>query len=148
MLPGVGQAGPTCLIVMAGLQSLSSSRMDRHTVPEGYTFGWKSGGSNLPVRWEGRGWARAQSTEGVWEPHSPALRTHGQMQLPMSRAWSSALTLTAQAPEQILEQTPGPHPPRLQRKPKPEMTPSQQRPLSLPSTQYITADCLDSSSPV
>ena len=33
---------------MAGLQSLSSSRIERHTVPEGYTFGWKSGGSNLP----------------------------------------------------------------------------------------------------
>ena len=38
----------TCFIVMAGLQSLSSSRIDRHTVPDGYTFGWKSGGSNLP----------------------------------------------------------------------------------------------------
>lgn len=33
---------------MAGLQSLSSSRIDRHTVPDGYTFGWKRGGSNLP----------------------------------------------------------------------------------------------------
>lgn len=40
----------TCFIVMAGLQSLSSSRIDRHTVPDGYTFGWKSGGSNLPKR--------------------------------------------------------------------------------------------------
>lgn len=29
----------TCFIVMAGLQSLSSSRIDRHTVPDGYTFG-------------------------------------------------------------------------------------------------------------
>lgn len=38
----------TCFIVMAGLQSLSSSRIDRHTVPDGYTFGWNSGGSNLP----------------------------------------------------------------------------------------------------
>lgn len=38
----------TCLIVIAGLQSLSSSKMDRHTVPEGYTFGWNNGGSNLP----------------------------------------------------------------------------------------------------
>lgn len=40
----------TCLMVMAGLQSLSSSRMERHTVPDGYTFGWKSGGSNLPTK--------------------------------------------------------------------------------------------------
>lgn len=40
----------TCFIVMAGLQSLSSSRIDRHTVPDGYTFGWKSGGSNLPKK--------------------------------------------------------------------------------------------------
>lgn len=39
----------TCLMVIAGLQSLSSSRMDRHTVPEGYTFGWNNGGSNLPA---------------------------------------------------------------------------------------------------
>ena len=29
----------TCFIVMAGLQSLSSSSIDRHTVPDGYTFG-------------------------------------------------------------------------------------------------------------
>lgn len=29
----------TCFIVMAGLQSLSSSRIDRQTVPDGYTFG-------------------------------------------------------------------------------------------------------------
>lgn len=39
----------TCLIVMAGLQSLSSSKIDKHTVPDGYTFGWNKGGSNLPV---------------------------------------------------------------------------------------------------
>lgn len=38
----------TCLIVIAGRQSLSSSKMERHTVPEGYTFGWNNGGSNLP----------------------------------------------------------------------------------------------------
>ena len=38
----------TCLMVMAGLQSLSSSRIDRQTVPEGYTLGWNRGGSNLP----------------------------------------------------------------------------------------------------
>lgn len=38
----------TCLIVIAGLQSLSSSKIDRQTVPEGYTFGWNKGGSNLP----------------------------------------------------------------------------------------------------
>lgn len=38
----------TCLIVTAGLQSLSSSSSDRQTVPEGYTLGWKIGGSNLP----------------------------------------------------------------------------------------------------
>lgn len=44
----VHRAVLACLIVMAGLQSFSSSRMDRHTVPEGYTLGWKIGGSNLP----------------------------------------------------------------------------------------------------
>lgn len=39
----------TCLIVTAGLQSLSSSNIDKHTVPEGYTLGWNIGGSNLPI---------------------------------------------------------------------------------------------------
>jgi hypothetical protein len=38
----------TCLMVMAGFQLFSSSRMERQTVPEGYTFGWKRGGLNLP----------------------------------------------------------------------------------------------------
>jgi hypothetical protein len=38
----------TILIVTAGRQSFSSSSKDRHTVPDGYTLGWKSGGSNLP----------------------------------------------------------------------------------------------------
>lgn len=47
----------TCFIVMAGLQSLSSSSIDRQTVPDGYTFGWKSGGSNLPERWQNVKWA-------------------------------------------------------------------------------------------
>jgi hypothetical protein len=28
---------------------LSSDRMDRHTLPLGKTFGWYSGGSNLPA---------------------------------------------------------------------------------------------------
>lgn len=36
-----------CLIVIAGFQPLSSSRMERQTVPEGKTLGWKSGGVNL-----------------------------------------------------------------------------------------------------
>ena len=40
----------TCLIVTAGLQSFSSSRRDKHTVPDGYTLGWKIGGSNLPEK--------------------------------------------------------------------------------------------------
>ena len=39
----------TCFIVTAGLQSFSSSRRDKQTVPDGYTLGWKIGGSNLPV---------------------------------------------------------------------------------------------------
>ena len=39
----------TCLIVTAGRQSFSSSKRERHTVPDGYTFGWNKGGSNLPV---------------------------------------------------------------------------------------------------
>jgi hypothetical protein len=34
--------------VIAGLQPSSSLRMDKHTVPDGYTFGWNSGGTNLP----------------------------------------------------------------------------------------------------
>jgi hypothetical protein len=36
-------------MVMAGFQPSSSFKMDRQTVPDGYTFGWKSGGVNLPV---------------------------------------------------------------------------------------------------
>jgi len=35
------------LIVIAGFQPSSSLRIERQTVPEGYTFGWKSGGTNL-----------------------------------------------------------------------------------------------------
>ncbi len=42
------QIGITCFIVTAGLQSLSSSKIDKHTVPDGYTLGWNMGGSNLP----------------------------------------------------------------------------------------------------
>jgi hypothetical protein len=38
-----------CLIVIAGFHDFSSSRIDRQTVPDGYTLGWKSGGLNLPV---------------------------------------------------------------------------------------------------
>ena len=38
----------TCFIVTAGRQSFSSSNSERHTVPDGYTFGWNNGGSNLP----------------------------------------------------------------------------------------------------
>lgn len=37
-------------MVTAGRQSLSSSSNDRHTVPDGYTFGWNIGGSNLPAQ--------------------------------------------------------------------------------------------------
>lgn len=33
------------LIVIAGFQPSSSFRIERQTVPEGYTFGWKSGGT-------------------------------------------------------------------------------------------------------
>ena len=44
-----GREGGTCLMVTAGLQSLFSSSRERHTVPEGYTFGWNRGGSNLPA---------------------------------------------------------------------------------------------------
>ena len=42
------RGGDTCLIVIAGFHPSSSLRMDRQTVPEGYTFGWNKGGSNLP----------------------------------------------------------------------------------------------------
>ena len=38
----------TCLIVILGFHDFSSSRMDRQMVPDGYTFGWNRGGSNLP----------------------------------------------------------------------------------------------------
>ena len=34
-------------MVMAGFQSSSSLRMDRQTVPLGYTFGWKKCGGSL-----------------------------------------------------------------------------------------------------
>jgi hypothetical protein len=37
------------LMLMAGFHDFSSSRMERQIVPLGYTFGWKSGGENLPV---------------------------------------------------------------------------------------------------
>lgn len=40
----------TCLMVSPGFHDFSSSRMDRQTVPDGYTFGWNRGGSNLPAR--------------------------------------------------------------------------------------------------
>lgn len=33
---------------IAGFQPSSSLRIDRQTVPDGYTFGWNSGGTNLP----------------------------------------------------------------------------------------------------
>ena len=36
-------------MVIAGFQPSSSFRIDRQTVPEGYTFGWKRGGTNLPT---------------------------------------------------------------------------------------------------
>jgi len=39
-----------CLIVIAGFHDFSSSRIDRQTVPDGYTLGWKSGGLNLPAK--------------------------------------------------------------------------------------------------
>lgn len=38
-----------CLIVIAGFHPSSSFRIDKQTVPDGYTFGWKRGGTNLPV---------------------------------------------------------------------------------------------------
>eukprot|EP01018_Ginkgo_biloba_P037913 Gb_05989 [translate_table: standard] len=31
-----------CFTVMAGRQPESSLRIDKHTVPEGYTLGWKN----------------------------------------------------------------------------------------------------------
>jgi hypothetical protein len=37
-------------MVMAGRHPSSSERMLRQIVPEGYTFGWKRGGSNLPIK--------------------------------------------------------------------------------------------------
>ena len=36
-------------MVMAGFHDFSSSKIDKQTVPEGYTFGWNKGGTNLPV---------------------------------------------------------------------------------------------------
>ena len=35
-------------MVIAGRQPSSSFKIERQTVPDGYTFGWKSGGTNLP----------------------------------------------------------------------------------------------------
>lgn len=40
---------PTCLTEIDGLQSFSTSKSERHTVPDGKTFGWNNGGSNLPA---------------------------------------------------------------------------------------------------
>lgn len=34
-------------MVIAGFQASSSLRIDRQTVPDGYTFGWNNGGVNL-----------------------------------------------------------------------------------------------------
>jgi hypothetical protein len=39
----------TCLIVIAGRHPSSSFKMDKQMVPDGYTLGWKRGGTNLPV---------------------------------------------------------------------------------------------------
>jgi hypothetical protein len=36
-------------MVIAGFHAFSSSKIDKQTVPEGYTFGWNSAGVNLPV---------------------------------------------------------------------------------------------------
>ena len=38
-----------CLIVTAGIQSLSSLSKERHTAPEGYTLGWKIAGKNMTL---------------------------------------------------------------------------------------------------
>ena len=64
-------------MVMAGRQSLSSSRMDRHTVPEGYTFGWNSGGSNLPEAQGGRKcfWRQVSLCPGPATPLAPLPHT-------------------------------------------------------------------------
>lgn len=40
----------TCFKVMAGFQPSSSFNIDKQTVPEGYTLGWKRGGVNLPTK--------------------------------------------------------------------------------------------------
>lgn len=39
----------TCLRVIAGRHPSSSFKMDKQIVPDGYTLGWKRGGTNLPV---------------------------------------------------------------------------------------------------
>ena len=44
------RAGRTCLMLMPGFHASSSFKMDKHTVPDGYTFGWNSGGTNLPSK--------------------------------------------------------------------------------------------------
>ncbi len=36
----VEPAGRTCLMLMPGFHASSSFKMDKHTVPDGYTFGW------------------------------------------------------------------------------------------------------------
>jgi hypothetical protein len=35
--------------VIAGFHDFSSFKIDKHTVPDGNTFGWKIGGVNLPL---------------------------------------------------------------------------------------------------
>ena len=37
----------TCLMLMEGFHPWP--RIDKHTVPDGYTFGWNNGGTNLPA---------------------------------------------------------------------------------------------------
>ena len=37
-------------MVIAGFQPSSSFKIERQTVPDGYTLGWNSGGTNLPTK--------------------------------------------------------------------------------------------------
>ena len=39
----------TCFKVIAGRQPSSSFKIERQIVPDGYTLGWKRGGTNLPA---------------------------------------------------------------------------------------------------
>ena len=55
--------------VMVGTQSFASSKMDKHTLPLGYTLGWNSGG--LKVHFGGfEGYSAVKVSSSLYVPPS------------------------------------------------------------------------------